>query len=352
MYKHILNLKKKVSPKIVEKIIFKRESVFSRILRTTFSIAIAFCVIWSVSKAAEMIDELLPQEDIEETVSFSAVGIVKEVTAEKIILDRVAGVSTSTEAFEVDIADNEQIVETNTYEKLLISDVVAGDKIIIQGFKRDNIFYSRRIISFSPRFPDTEGIGGVIEPEIAGEEIPAELVATTTEELLTEVASTTDELVEEEVSTSTDELDTETSDQVSTTTDDTETEADTNTNADIDTETDTTNTDVQDNTDADTTSTDEDVSNTGADSEGETTENTETTNPDESTNDSVVEGDVDTADTNADTGSDSTDESFGTELAPAASDSESDSGLTQSSGDSSSSDSSSVDSSTSSGEGV
>lgn len=210
MYKHILNLKKKVSPIVIERVIFKKESLLSRVFRIAFSIAVVFTIVWSVSKAEEILDNVLPTE-AEPTVSFSLAGIVKEVSANKIILTRSVGFDASTNVFEIDILTNEQVIETNTYEGLTIADILVDDKIIIQGFKRDGIFYSRRIISFAPRFPDTAGINGVIEPEIAEEEVLDITVATTTDDLLVDLATTTDNVIEDAASTTTEEVLTETS---------------------------------------------------------------------------------------------------------------------------------------------
>ncbi len=190
MYRHILNLKKKVSPVVIERVIFKKESLMSRIFRISFSILVVFTIVWGVSKAEEVLDEVFPAE-VEPTVSFSLAGIVKEVTSDKIILTKAVGVESDTNVFEIDIASNEQVIETNTYESLTIADILAEDKIIVQGFKRDGVFYSRRIISFAPRFPDTVGINGVIEPEIADEEILEIVTATSTEELPVDLATTT-----------------------------------------------------------------------------------------------------------------------------------------------------------------
>lgn len=201
MYKHILNLKKKVSPIIIEKIIIKDESVQSRILRTVFSIAVVFSIVWGVTKAEEIISEMLPQEEIEPTVSFSLAGLIKEVYSDKIVLTRAVGVDSGINVFEIDIVANEQIIETNTYEKILVADLLVGDKIIVQGLKRDGKFFSRRIISFAPRFIDTEGINGVIEPEIAGEEILEIPVATTTEPLTEDVATSTEDMILDVAST-------------------------------------------------------------------------------------------------------------------------------------------------------
>lgn len=201
MYKHILNLKKKVSPIIIEKIIIKDESVQSRILRTVFSIAVVFSIVWGVTKAEEIISEMLPQEEIEPTVSFSLAGLIKEVYSDKIVLTRAVGVDSDINVFEIDIVANEQIIETNTYEKILVADLLVGDKVIVQGLKRDGKFFSRRIISFATRFIDTEGINGVIEPEIAGEEILEIPVATTTEPLSEAIATTTDETISDAAST-------------------------------------------------------------------------------------------------------------------------------------------------------
>ncbi len=201
MYKHILNLKKKVSPVIIEKVIFKDESVASRITRTVFSIAVVFSIVWGVSKAEEIINVMLPQEEIEPTVSFSLAGLIKEVYPDKIVLTRAVGVDSEVNVFEIDIAANEQIIETNTYEKILVTDLLVGDKVIIQGLKRGDKFYSRRVISFAPRFIDTEGINGVIEPEIANEEVLEISVATTTEPLTEEIATTTDDVILDTAST-------------------------------------------------------------------------------------------------------------------------------------------------------
>lgn len=201
MYKHILNLKKKVSPVIIEKIIIRNESAISKILRTAFSIVVVFAIVWGVTKAEEIISEMLPQEEIEPTVSFSLAGLIKEIYPDKIVLTRAVGVDSEINVFDIDIATNEQIIETNTYEKILATDLLAGDKVIIQGLKRDGKFYSRRIISFAPRFVDTEGVNGVIEPEIASEEILEAPVATTTEPLAEDLATTTDELILDTAST-------------------------------------------------------------------------------------------------------------------------------------------------------
>lgn len=231
MYKHILNLKKKVSPVIIERIIIKDESVLSKILRIAFSIVIVFSIVWGVTKAEEIISEMLPQEEIEPTVSFSLAGLIKEVYPDKIVLTRAVGVDSEINVFEIDISTNEQIIETNTYERILVTDLLAGDKVIIQGLKRDGEFFSRRIISFAPRFIDTEGINGVIEPEIANEEVLEITVATTTEPLAEKIATTTDEIISDTAST-TEQLEivneatsteSESSDEVASTTDETST---------------------------------------------------------------------------------------------------------------------------------
>lgn len=210
MNKHILNLKKKVSPIVIEKVIFRDESVFSRSLRSIFSIVFVFFIVWGITKGQEIVESILAPK-VESASPFSVAGIVKEIDNYKIVLTRSVGMNSNGNVFEIRINAEDQIVETNTYDPIEIDDIQVDDKIIIQGQTAGGILYAKRIISFSPRFPDTEGVNGVIEPDVAEFEVFAvEETATTTEPLATEMATTTEEIMSG--ATTTDEVLDESSD--------------------------------------------------------------------------------------------------------------------------------------------
>lgn len=175
---NLLDLKNKGihKVKVVEHIIFKPRSFKVEMIKMLSVIVIVTAIGFGISNA----DDLNPflENGIESaTENFSVLGIVSEITDNKISLIEARGSDKSgNDSYTLDITNLEK-VETNSYSPLIITDIKLGDKIIAQGLTNGNKFFIRRIVSFG------EGVT-----------LPPVETATTTEDIATttdEVATTT-----------------------------------------------------------------------------------------------------------------------------------------------------------------
>lgn len=126
-------------------------------LRLFIAIAVIAGVVGTISYADQI---LQPDKPIEKPIpqkSFVAVGIVKEISATSLTLNPAIGPDKKEGVFTIQLGKVRKI-ETKTYDRLTISDVQVGDKIIVQGTQsEDGEISANRIISFATRFPDKPG---------------------------------------------------------------------------------------------------------------------------------------------------------------------------------------------------
>jgi hypothetical protein len=199
--------------KVVERVIFKPRSFKYEMVRMFIVIFTVAAIGFGISNADDIpiINQIIsPKEEVKPT-PFSAVGIVSEINEENLTISPAKSADREEESFTISLSKL-KTVETNTFDELTVTDLKAGDKIVVQGAILDNEIFARKIINFSPRFLDTVTAGKYpyIEPALFVSEM-----ATTTEDVATttiDTASTT------EVSTTTDETGT-TTEESSTTTD-------------------------------------------------------------------------------------------------------------------------------------
>jgi hypothetical protein len=199
--KNILNLRKgKV--KIIETTVYEKPTAKREFSKVLIGILVVSLITLGITKANDFIFE---NEYENARENFSILGNVVEIVEDTLILNSISQDSDENTPYEININKLEYIQASN-YNRLLITDVNVGDKIIVQGLTNGKIYFAKRIISFTVTESD------LIEL--------AEEVATTT----LDVASTTDENASSTDETSTDGVDSgSNSDENATTTVDTAT---------------------------------------------------------------------------------------------------------------------------------
>lgn len=139
---------------------------FSNFYKIIITIAVVLCLSWGITIATT--DDLASA-----TENFSVIGVVSEITNNTISLVDARGThATDSTITDLNISYIEKI-QTKEYNPLIISDIVVGDTVIIQGVTNSKDFFAKRIISFS---------------KIAYKDIATttpEVIATTTEQLST-----------------------------------------------------------------------------------------------------------------------------------------------------------------------
>ena len=143
--KNLLDLRKKVSPQvqIVEKIILKKRSWKTEVLRTFFVIITASAVIWGISNA----DTLLTPTSSIESKNFSAIGIISNIATSTLSIQNAKGSDGKSEyTFDTDSVTK---IETKSYVPLTLSDIHTGDRVVVQGIDDQGNISIKRIISFS-----------------------------------------------------------------------------------------------------------------------------------------------------------------------------------------------------------
>ena len=208
--------------KVIERIIFKPRSFKIEMIKMLSVIAIVSVLGWGISNA----DNLNPfvENGIETaTENFSALGIVSEITESNITISEARGSDVSGKnTYNLNITNLEK-VETSGHDPLIVTDIKVGDKIIAQGLTNGNIFFIKRIVSFSTS---------------ASSILP--VTATTTLDVATSTTETASTTTDTTVSTSTEVSETPISNEPSTTTPEVITETSTTTEISTSTETSTT----------------------------------------------------------------------------------------------------------------
>jgi hypothetical protein len=200
--------------KVVERVIFKPRSFKYEMVRMFIVIFTVASIGFGISNADDIpiINQIVSPKEEVKPIPFSAVGIISEINEQTLKISPAKSADNTEDSFFISLSKLKTI-ETNTFNELTITDLEVGDKIVVQGATLDGEIFARKIINFSPRFPDTVTAGKYpyIEPALFVSEM-----ATTTEDVATttiDTASTT------EVSTTTDENISTTTEETSTTTD-------------------------------------------------------------------------------------------------------------------------------------
>jgi len=187
---NILDLKKK-EIQIVEKIVLKKRLWYIETLKMLGVLAITISVTWAFSNASLFTEETeeTPAPLKQRIPKFSAIGIVSLITDDTISLSDAHGTKSEDTTFTFEISSISKI-ETKSYDPLSLSDILVGDKVIVQGTLDENEeVIPTRIISF-----------GVVAPAPLPEEIPPLEPALTEGELpLTGQAEVLGESTEEPV---------------------------------------------------------------------------------------------------------------------------------------------------------
>jgi len=207
--------------KVIEHIIFKPRSFKIEMIKMLSVIAIVSVLGWGISNA----DNLNPfvENGIETaTENFSALGIVSEITQTNIIISEARGSDVSGKnTYNLNITNLEK-VETSGHDPLIITDIKIGDKIIAQGLTNGNIFFIKRIVSFSTSASSILPVVATTTLDVATSTTETASTTTDTTASSTEVSETP---ISNESSTTTPEVITETSTttEISTTTTETAT---------------------------------------------------------------------------------------------------------------------------------
>jgi hypothetical protein len=136
--KNILDLKKE---KVRVKVVFKKPSLQSEIVKVLTAIMVVSLITLGVSKATEII---YTNEFESASEHFSFLGVVSEISKNELILK----IDDSEELKNLDIK-NLAFIQSSTYASLVITDINPEDKIIIQGLTNGKKYFATRIISFS-----------------------------------------------------------------------------------------------------------------------------------------------------------------------------------------------------------
>lgn len=148
MLRNILDLRTKNEPQVVEKIIVKKPSFQSELFRFFLAIFIASALIWGVSNA-DTVFEATPFGST--TKNFSVVGTVSDIVPATLSLSDAHGTNDSGQrVYSLDISQVEKI-ESKEYVSLSLSDIVIGDKVIVQGIDEGGNIKIKRIIVVVPR---------------------------------------------------------------------------------------------------------------------------------------------------------------------------------------------------------
>lgn len=203
--------------KVIERIIFKPRSFKIEMIKMLSVIAIVSVLGWGISNA----DNLNPfvENGIETaTENFSALGIVSEITESNITISEARGSDVSGKnTYNLNITNLEK-VETSGHDPLIITDIKVGDKIIAQGLTNGNIFFIKRIVSFSTSASSILPVTATTTTDIATS--TTETASTTTDTTVSTSTEVSETPISNEPSTTTPEVITETSTttEISTTT--------------------------------------------------------------------------------------------------------------------------------------
>ena len=181
--KNFLDLRKK-DIQIIEKTVFKNRPISGELFRTFAVIILASGIIYGVSNADNISNILSPRQEVR---SFSAVGIVFDISTNTISIDQVkSSDGTGGTAYTFDTS-NVTKIETKDYAPLTFSDLHIGDNIIVQGTMNGSLIVARRIISFS------ETSSKILIPEVA---TSTATTSSSTDELATTTGTSTNNQVD------------------------------------------------------------------------------------------------------------------------------------------------------------
>ncbi len=110
----------------------------------TFAVFLLFWVLlsWGISHAVN--------NDIKSaTTNFSATGIVSDVSEFSMTIENAKGSTQSSDGTYNLNLDYLKKVETSDYGPLALTDIKAGDKVVVQGLTNGYAFYIKRIVSFT-----------------------------------------------------------------------------------------------------------------------------------------------------------------------------------------------------------
>ncbi len=160
----------------------------------TFAVFLLFWVLlsWGISHAVN--------NDIKSaTTNFSATGIVSDVSEFSMTIENAKGSTQSSDGTYNLNLDYLKKVETSDYGPLALTDIKAGDKVVVQGLTNGYAFYIKRIVSFTSvatkaddeNATSTATTTTSTTTEVVSPVIPAESTstATTTTSTTTEVVS-------------------------------------------------------------------------------------------------------------------------------------------------------------------
>lgn len=186
----LLDLRKKSfdKVKVVEHIIFKPRSFKVEMIKMFSIIAIVTAIGFGISSANDLVEKQTLQQA--PTKNFSAIGTVSEINPSSIsIVDAKGSNDKSQTSYTFDTSPVLKI-ETKTYVPLTLSDILVGDRIVVQGLDQDGTISIRRIISF------TATSSREIIPDVATSTATTTVETSTTTDssgsTVTEVSTTTD----------------------------------------------------------------------------------------------------------------------------------------------------------------
>ncbi|MEI6420335.1 MAG: hypothetical protein WCO30_01755 [bacterium] len=142
----ILESEKYPKYKVIQRVITKEPSLKSEIVRTLITVAVVSAIIFGIS-FAEDLPFLKTSEPI--IKRFSATGLVSKISDSEISLGEVEssdGSNVSTYTFNINTIER---VESKNYDRLALTDLKVGDRIVVQGKDTDGVISVARIISFS-----------------------------------------------------------------------------------------------------------------------------------------------------------------------------------------------------------
>lgn len=147
--------------------------IMFQIVRTIIIVGAIIIFTWNITKA-----DTFNQNNVNK--DFSASGIVSEITAETLSIEKALGSNDKTQTSYVFDLNFVTIIETKSYEPIEnISGIKVGDRVIVKGEEIDGEIIIQRIISF-----DFTGINEEL--------IATSTLATTSEEIIDISASSTE----------------------------------------------------------------------------------------------------------------------------------------------------------------
>jgi hypothetical protein len=144
--KNELDLRKKIEPRIIERIVFQRRPWHMEALKLIIAVLVATGAVYAISKADEM--PSFPTND-NPTKSFSVIGFISNVADGRISIERANGSDGRTnDSYSFGLATVSKI-ETSEYVTLPATLLRVGDQIIVQGTETDGVVTPTRIVSFA-----------------------------------------------------------------------------------------------------------------------------------------------------------------------------------------------------------